>query len=410
MFLISLPAIETVTKIIPVDGLKGAFFRKEKPQFSYKDWFEGSFQPKYEEYLNDTIGLRNFFIRTRNQVDYTLFNTLHTYDIVIDKKGHLNATTHYDFHLGKPTLNTTSIDSNCIKLQKIKTEFAKMNKQIIILLAPCKGWFGLNDAPYWYNKNKTGESYYERYLIKLKDYQIDFIDFNAHYNLGSFSYKPFTDYGIHWSKPAAFWAFDSISKFIEQKRNIDIPNIIFNGYDSTDTPAHPDADLADALNLFQSYPIKGKFYYPKFSMESEINKTKPSPIFISDSFYWNTIYDGFLEKQYNFLSFWYYNKTAYISGEANSKNVSDLNLSFEINKHDVFFILSTEINLPELGWGFINNVYNNLEEIKALHAVKEKIKADSQWMQQIEEKAKKGGISQDLQLLMDAVYIKGLEK
>jgi hypothetical protein len=42
-------------------------------------------------------------------------------------------------------------------------------------------------------------------------------------------------------------------------------------------------------------------------------------------------------------------------------NVADINLSDEINKHDVIMLMATEANLADFGWGFIDNVYELLK-------------------------------------------------
>jgi hypothetical protein len=53
--------------------------------------------------------------------------------------------------------------------------------------------------------------------------------------------------------------------------------------------------------------------------------------------------------------FWYYNKEIYPESATNWLSTEGLDLRDEIEKYDFIFILSTDANLPDFGWGFIEN-------------------------------------------------------
>jgi hypothetical protein len=93
--------------------------------------------------------------------------------------------------------------------------------------------------------------------------------------------------------------------------------------------------------------------YPQIQFESDSDKTKPSLLVIADSFYWG-IYGMGWGNLFSDNHFWYYNKEIY----PENLNVENVNLQDEILKYDIILILSADANLPNLGWGFIENGYD----------------------------------------------------
>ena len=118
LLLMMIPLFETEFKIFNFEGLKGAFYPKIKPVLNDSDWFNGDYQKRAEEYLTDTVGFRNVLLRLNNQIDYSLYDKLHAYDIVVGKENSLQATTHYDAFLGKLNIPHAAFDTMSYKLAK----------------------------------------------------------------------------------------------------------------------------------------------------------------------------------------------------------------------------------------------------------------------------------------------------
>jgi len=106
--------------------------------------------------------------------------------------------------------------------------------------------------------------------------------------------------------------------------------------------------------LFQ--PRTFNMAYPEIRFESDEGKTKPSLVVISDSFYWG-LYSMRMGNLFADNHFWYYNKEIYPENFDNPFTTKDVNLQEEILKYDIIIILSTDANLSNFGWGFIENAY-----------------------------------------------------
>jgi len=76
--LLVLPMLQFKFDLIKIKPLSGFYVYAERPTFSWDTWVSMNYQQKYEKYINDFIGFRQIFLRSYNQVWYSLFREVHT--------------------------------------------------------------------------------------------------------------------------------------------------------------------------------------------------------------------------------------------------------------------------------------------------------------------------------------------
>jgi hypothetical protein len=412
LFVIWAPFAQMVLQVINSGGLKGAFVPHVKPRLTDSTWFSGDFQKDYELYLNDTIGFHQDFIRLRNQIDFSLFNLCHSYDVEVGKNGYLVATTHIDAYLGKMHTRETAIDSTVKELQDLTDTLSKLNKTLIVLFAPNRGSFYKELTPYWYDLTKKNESDYECYLRSLSKTNVKVLDFNKWFldTKETSKYPLYTKCGIHWSLYGANLAGDTLVKYVEWARGIDLPDIHFSKIEYSYKERGVDADIGNAINLI--WKIKNdRMAYPILAF-NKVNKAKAKLLTIGDSYYYGILDSGIPQETFEEYSFWYYNNSIVSNGPTGGKRVSDMILSEEIERHDVITIIATEVNLNHLGWGFIERAWQLYygKEDDILRPYIERIKNDSAWFEQVKQKAIKYNKPLETQLREDANYVYDLEK
>ncbi|MBP6334840.1 MAG: hypothetical protein KA444_05150 [Bacteroidia bacterium] len=407
-----LPLVQTGFVFFESAPLQGAITTHAKPMLNDSTWFAGIYQKEYELYINDTIGYHHAFIRLRNQIDYSLFKKCHSYDIEVGKNGYLIATTHIDAHLGKLHTTESKIDSNVFMLKQLNDTLLKLNKTLVLLFAPSRGAFYKDLSPYWYDLRKEHESDYECYLRLLNPTNIKIIDYNRWFleSKDTTTYPLFTKCGIHWSTYGAVLAADSLVCFIEKERQLDLPDIVIDSIELSNSARHTDADLNSTLNLI--WPVKNNtMAYPNLSFKKS-GKDKLKFLVIGDSFFFNIGATNIPPEVFEEYSFWYYNSSIFSNGNNNGKNTREVNLQNEINKHDVIALIATEVNLNEFGWGFIKNswetyFYTDSERVKYYV---DQIKNNTSWYEQIIQKAKQNNNTVEIQITEDAKYLVWKEK
>jgi hypothetical protein len=413
LVLLFIPLIQGKFNLIKLTPLKGAISQPEKKYFSIAGWFSGIYQEQEEKYLNETFGFRSLFIRINNQLAFNLFNKAKANSVIVGKKNYLFEENYIKAYYGIDYIGYDSIAHRMQRLKYIQDTLTKLNKNIILVFAAGKGSFYHEYFPDSY-KNKNGITNYETHIEFAKKLGLNFIDFNRYFidNKDKSKYPLYPQYGIHWSYYGMCLAADSIIRHIEKVRNIDMPNLFWNEIEFCEYKKG-DYDIADGMNiLFKLHSFK--MAYPKIQFQSESGKTKPSVLVISDSFYWG-LYDFGISNAFSTSHFWFYNKQIYPESFKSPLETNQVNLKEAIDQHDVIIILATEATLPGFGWGFIENTFNLFKGIKIQPSfdaefqrkilnLRNYIKTDKNWMEQIEKKAVLNKVSIDSMITLDAIW------
>jgi hypothetical protein len=393
-------------------GLKGAFVPHAKPKLTDSTWFTGEFQRQYEQFLNDTIGFHQDFIRLRNQIDYSVFDKCHSDDIEVGKKGYLVSTWSLDAFRGKLRGREARIDTIVMMLQDLHNTFRKMNKTLLVVLAPGRGTFYKELAPLWYDLTPVHESDYQKYARLLKKTDVNYIDFNNWFlkQKSRSEYPLYTKGGIHWSAYGAAVAADSILTFIEHERNADLPDMTFKTIKMSTKAREQDADMAKSLNLI--WELKNDpMAYPEIVFNKKTSK-KLNLLVIGDSYYYGILNTAMPIESFNEHSFWYYNNTINTNGPNQWKTTKDIDFTTEVEKHDVIMLIATETTLSRFGWGFIDKAWEVFCTSRGnrMEYYIQKIKSDTAWFNLVKKKAFKYNKPVELQIIQDANYMVEQEK
>jgi hypothetical protein len=355
LVLLTMPFFQAIFNIIKLNPLKGAITEPEKANFNVRDWFSGAYQEQQEKYLNEAFGFRSSCIRINNQIAFTLFNKAKANGVLIGKDNYLYEENYIKAYYGTDYVGYDSIYKRMQQLKHINDELAKQNKNLVLIFAAGKGSFYPEYFPERYKREK-GNTNYDDYTALTHQLQIPCIDFNKYFieNKNKSPYPLYPQYGIHWSYYGMALAEDSIIRFIEKMRNIDMPNLYWESID-IDQPKSGDYDIAEGMNIFNT--LKSfDMGYPAIRIQSDSGKTKPSVLVVSDSFYWGMFNAG-ISSVFTNTQFWFYNHEIYPDSYQSPLKASEVNIKDEIAKYDVVIIMATDANLSRFGWGFIENMY-----------------------------------------------------
>ena len=230
LFLLTAPFIQKSFNVIKMEPLNGAITIPERKIFYIKEWFSGTFQEETEKYLNETFGFRNFFIRLNNQISFFLFSKVHANSVIIGKKDYLYEIGYINTYNGEDFIGNDSTLHRFEKLKSIQDTLKSIKKTFILVFAAGKASFYPEYFPDKYVIKKHGLTNYKAHLEYAKKLGINYIDFNSYFlKLKSKSKYPlYPQYGIHWSNYGSFIACDSIIRYIEHIRKIDMANFFTN--------------------------------------------------------------------------------------------------------------------------------------------------------------------------------------
>ncbi len=389
--------------------LQGAFEPVLKPRLGINEWFSGSCQDSLSDYYNHNFGLRPWFVRINNQIDFSLFSKTNAAKIVIGKQGYLYEDNYLHAYEGSDFVGEQAIDSLISSAVRTRDLLKAHNTDLLIVLAPGKATFFPEYIPHRYSNNIAAQTNYEMIAAKCNEAGLLHIDLNKWFvemkDTASFPLYP--KCGIHWSYYGMYLSADTIVKTIEKIRATDIPDMVLESIEMSDEQRGTDYDIGHTLNLL--FPIKTyPMAYPTIAYKG-LEKPKPDVLVIGDSYYWNMYYSGIPSVLFKKLDFYYYNSSIYNDGTNVSAGSTD-NIDYinSILQRDVVILLQTDGGLNYFGFGFFDKINNELSEQyldERIEYFKQLILSDPKWTAQVQEKASARGISFEEMLLIDAKYM-----
>jgi hypothetical protein len=411
LVMLVIPAIQKEINVFSIKKLEGDFFLAEKPMLTFDSWMKGEFQVKFDKYLEENIGFRNFLVRLINQIDYSLFKTTNAEGVIVGKKDQLFEYDYIRAFTGIDFIGEENIDRKIRKLKFIQ-EYLKKEKNIdlVLVFEPGKTSYYPEYIPGKYKKNAGQQTNYDLFVQKAEKYSVRYIDFNAYFKhlKGKTKYPLYPAHGTHWSAYGMSIAADSLLRYIEKLRQIDIPEVTIDSLIVTTTPEKPDYDIASTLNLLFHLPKKEQLAYPVYRFEENLHKARPMILAVADSYYWNIFNSRIPKNVFKNEAFWYFYGKAYPETYFKETLVKDLNLKEQIEKQDVIFLMVTERFLHKLGWGFIEDTYSLYgpqSRFDTIHNLRCSIMNYYIWFNSEIEKARVRGISVEEDLSNNADYL-----
>jgi len=358
-----LPFAQSTLNFIKLKPLDGAFELAEKPNFKFftwRRWFDEVFQNKFNKGIEDNVGFRNFLLRLNNQIDYTLFSRTSTYKAVIGKSDCLFEEGYILDYTGRNFVGKDFINEELQRAKAVQ-DYLKREKNIdlIIVFEPGKASYFPEFIPNRYRPEKRTLSNYSYYVQQCKALNINYLDLNAWFvSLKDTSRYPlYPKYGVHWSTYGMYLAVDTLMKFIEKTRGIDMPDFYWNNMKVTDRIIDSDYDIELTLNLLFQLPHEA-LAYPRIKYMKSSGKLKPNVLTIADSYYWSIYNSNIPDSVFNKHEFWYYNYTIYPDSWGKKVRYVDHKDDKEnIEKQDVILLMITELNLYRGFFQFVDKAY-----------------------------------------------------
>ena len=303
-----LPFLQQCLHFVESGPLLGAFTRSPDVAFSYKGWLAGSYQKQKTLFLNDGVGFRPDLVRVNDQINCSVFRKLAGGDAQLGVDNYLFSMAYIDEYEGRMyCLSERQARDEIRKLKQIQDTLDRMGKTFVFTYAPSKPYIFPEKIPRILRSRGVQKPNSYGAFKRLSDsFGVRQLDFNALFMaMKDTAPDIFTKQGCHWSLRGSLLAADTLIKFIERERKIEMPEIVITKMAYSDVPRSPDNDLLNSINLI--WPVaQERFCYPEYHYSPGDKKTKPKTVFIGDSFVWQWIDQGVMENATSDWEFWYY--------------------------------------------------------------------------------------------------------
>lgn len=351
------------------NNLSGA---EEKVEFSFEN---------IDDYIIQNFPGREFLVRTKNQLLYSLFDV--SPNTSITKVGDTlfaTETLNYFYHR-LHSVNNVEVDLLIEKLNKLNDICKEKDKKLLIVLTPTKPRYydGIlpfaDDVIMLYEKKKSAVDYdnmlpYDKFSIALKKSNLNYFDSinyidNHKDSIVEGRVPLFYNSSHHWSIYKANLIGLALHEHIRKTMDIKLPRMTITASPS-DVAVYPDADLFNVLNIYDK--PNEQFYesvidYKDFDNDN-LNFTIQGGSFLGGLLLpqstISVLGEVFHIENKNLL---YNNYKDHYEFET----YDELNEKFGLIKHlhntDVFILEINELNVYNATFGFLDYLLAHEEEI-----------------------------------------------
>lgn len=363
--LLVLPAVQARLPFVEVKALGGYTERAPFPKFRLLDLLDNSYQPALEKHLEDRLGFREWAIRFRNQIAYSVFGSIHAIDVVLGQREVLYQGGPTEAYLGHDYIGSEEIVLHAQRVRDVQDSLARHGVQFLYVLAPGKPGFQPEDLPAAIQEMWPGKTNYSGFAEALPQAGVHVLDASNLFQQwkAKAAHPLFPRGGTHWSGYGITLVADTLFRAVEAVAHVNLPDFKTTpGVVTTDSLRCTDNDIMEGLNLLwepKPYPMA----YPTLTFAPLAQGQQRLNMLV--------IGDSFAQSLYGFYPYlqhiadsrsrlWYYNEVVYwpenTPGE--SRMVNELNLREQVESRQFIMLLATEQNLNKRSFGFIDKVYN----------------------------------------------------
>lgn len=369
-------ALQQATGLIPCKALNGVMEETAKPKVSFASFRDGSLQASTEAYLKQHYGFHEPLTRLNNQARWTLFRYSQVVEdgrIVVTPDNWIFETMtveeYYQSRVYYDDIDYSEklyndFEAEAQRLLELQRLLEPYGTHLFVALLPGKEQICAEHLPkntkYFKEKKTTAYEFYSKRLKELGVNHVDFAEWFMQMK-DTVSYPLFPQTGTHWSILAAQHSADSLVRYMEDLADINISNICL-GPDFQRTLL-ADKDLESLMNLI--WPLKKQPNRLSYAYsDSDTTATRPILITVGDSFYWNIINFSQIGTVFERIPYWYYNSTAYYSGDdlSKSQKVKDLDVLQMVLDADFVMISYSTIQLYQMSNCFSQSLLDKLKQ------------------------------------------------
>ena len=370
---LALPLFQSVTRFPPDVPLTGVENTATPPTRSLAAWWNGTLQTEFDAWLTPRLGLRGVFVRTANQINYTLFGELpkrNGTQVLMGRNGVLFEKVYVDAYNqggGRPEAELKNVSESTRRLQ---ARLAADGIAFLLVIAPSKAEIYSEFLPQ--TADVTGRpgrrSNYQNIMEFLRQDGVNVVD--AHELFLEWKREPnapklFANGGTHWNQYGAARVVSRIMEELSRLTGKDLPQLNVVGTETNRIIVDSDNDLGDLLNLWSSRSLAGPQIHPV--LETTPGTYSPDVLVIGDSFVFTLT--NWMDRQQLYRkrdTYYYYNRQYFYPEEPNvALDKPQLDLLKEIQGRDAIVIEVSEYWLPRIGFGFVRDLLKAYDALDA---------------------------------------------
>ncbi len=343
------------------------------PQFNLNDWNRGIFQEEFQTWFQKKIGLREYYIRLDNQINFSLFNECKSYKnaIVLGKNNWLYERPYINSYRGMDRVPRKELEKRIAQMKQLQDLLEKENIVFLFIISPSKATVYPEYLPQRYLRGYQHGilSNYDDVKELLDAYQVHYLDAHQYFvsQKNKAMYRLFLPGGTHWSHYGAYLFCLNIIDAIERQGNFSLGDLTGEPMLVDNHPRGTDRDLAGLMNVLDKHATDSRTAHPNINVSFSKNDVHPNGLIVGSSFS-HQITCYMTDKLFNKRDLYYYYKRnmQYPVQSQDTSVPKGSELKAVIFKKQVVILEANESALNDIGCGFIQEAVTCLSSDSTL--------------------------------------------
>lgn len=353
-------------------ALKGAEVKRPAPEWSLPALRSGTTAKALSDWFDVHIGLRSFWVRLDNQIDYTFFNQ------VVDRSNgtrlvHAPGDWFYErqyieFAISKSTVSEEEFRRRVERMRRVEAKLARRGIPLLYVIAPSKASVYPEHIPAEFFHDKKPERIVTSWELGrncLQDSGVSYIDGPALFDRWKREGVPdlFARSGTHWSYVSALRIWEEIRLSLNPRLSRPIPPLQYEPLQAR-RPQDDDRDLLDVANLLVTWPYEHPLPKPTMIPQRTVPASDlPRILWVHDSFGWvllEELYESNSARPSNSL-YYFATEMKVPEGGATGRKIAEIDWPTYLRDYDAIVLVWTEISYAFDSYGFFETLDRALD-------------------------------------------------
>lgn len=357
--------VQTTWHPFKLKTLSGNTDKVEIPELNLKTYSDGSFQSKYDTYLMQNFGFREFLLRFYNQYLWTFYSKENVDHIVPGKDGWIFYKHHIDDYYGQEMYRWQATTEFAIEryereirlMKKLRAILKEYDIEFLMFVAPDKAFIYPEYLPEQ-EFDTTTINARKYYVQRFAEEGFPHIDMTEMF----IKMKDTTDYllmpsrGAHWNNTCVY-GVDTLLRLMETLKNDKLAEFSYGETVPSYRYLKSESDIEGYLNLLFRNPIPERYKTRErqFDIISDSTTVKPNVLFVGNSYLFQ-VYDYVpVDEIFSDMNHWYYNKTSYAGFKRLYKDINDIDRLQTILLSDYVVWFADGCQIYKTSYGFVED-------------------------------------------------------
>lgn len=334
------------------------------------DIIKGKFQNDIELWLKQNIGFRGTFVKTDNQINFSVFNEFsrsHPKKILLGKNLQLFEEPYIDVYNRLLTVPVPQIEKKAGDIQRLQEKLKARNVKFLLILTPSKATIHPEMIPDKYILAGAAEKKdnYQIIIPMLKQRGVNVLDgremFLEMKKEGTTHLFPSS--GSHWSLYGAYLFGTKMIQRMEQILGRRLVHMPMKKLIPSREPIDLDKDIARLGNILFTRSLFTDYVYPETYPDAPANAYRPDMLLVGSSFCWNFLKYFDQNRVFSRIDFFYYFNTDWVYPGMQRIPIdrAAINWNRDVLTKDIIIIEINEILIQEAGFGFVEAALSALD-------------------------------------------------